>query len=52
VNFIPDDEPDRLVAAYGGNLDRLRKAKDAYDPGNLFRCNHNIRPTAMAQAAE
>jgi len=52
VNFIPDDEPDRLVAAYGDNLARLRRAKDAYDRGNLFRCNHNIRPTAMAQAAE
>ncbi|MFO1142461.1 MAG: FAD-binding oxidoreductase [Amaricoccus sp.] len=52
VNFIPADEPDRLVAAYGGNLERLRRAKAMYDADNLFRCNHNIRPTALAHAAE
>lgn len=52
VNFMPADEPDRLVAAYGGNLGRLRQAKAMYDPENLFRCNHNIRPAALAHAAE
>ena len=44
VNFIPGDEPDRIAAAYGGNMPRLRAVKAKYDPANLFRMNHNIRP--------
>ncbi len=53
VNFIPEEgEPDQIVAAYGDNLERLRKVKQQYDPGNLFRVNHNIRPDAVAHAAE
>ena len=32
--------------SYGPNLDRLQAVKEAYDPGNLFRCNRNIRPRA------
>jgi FAD/FMN-containing dehydrogenase len=30
--------------AYGHNLRRLAAVKAAYDPGNLFRHNHNIAP--------
>ncbi|EPX82810.1 FAD-binding oxidoreductase [Salipiger mucosus] len=52
VNFMPEDEDGRLGEAYGGNLDRLREIKATYDPGNLFRVNHNIRPASMAQAAQ
>ena len=27
-----------------GKLERLRELKRAWDPGNLFRLNHNIEP--------
>jgi FAD/FMN-containing dehydrogenase len=44
VNFLTDDEPERVRAAYGPGYDRLVAAKNKYDPGNLFRMNQNIRP--------
>jgi FAD/FMN-containing dehydrogenase len=46
VNFLTADEADRVRAAYGPNLDRLARIKQAYDPKNLFRTNHNIAPAA------
>ncbi len=51
VNFVPDDEPGRLVEAYGSNMERLRAIKTKYDPHNLFRVNHNIVPAAQGVAA-
>ena len=44
VNFMPEDEADRVGNAYGGNYDRLVEIKGEYDPTNLFRVNHNIQP--------
>ena len=44
VNFLTDDESDRIKAAYGPGYERLTAAKKKYDPGNLFRMNQNIRP--------
>jgi FAD/FMN-containing dehydrogenase len=44
VNFLTDDETDRIKAAYGPGYDRLVAAKQKYDPQNLFRMNQNIRP--------
>ena len=46
VNFLTQDEPDRLGAAYGPNFERLVRAKTRYDPHNLFRHNQNIPPAA------
>jgi len=48
VNFLSEDEAGRVRSAYGPNFDRLVALKDAYDPGNLFRMNMNVRPTKIA----
>lgn len=42
----PDDSLDRVREAFGPEkFDRLRQIKKRYDPGNVFRFNHNIPPT-------
>jgi FAD/FMN-containing dehydrogenase/pimeloyl-ACP methyl ester carboxylesterase len=45
VNFIGDEGEERVVASFGGpeRYERLRKLKEQWDPGNLFRFNQNIR---------
>lgn len=52
VNFMGMGEgEDRVRAAYGDKTyDHLVALKNAYDPTNLFRVNHNIRPTASSVA--
>ena len=45
VNFLADEGPDRVRAAYPGTTwDRLGAVKVAYDPENLFRLNQNVPP--------
>ena len=44
VNFMDDDDIDRIRANYGENYDRLRDIKRKYDPDNFFRINQNIAP--------
>jgi FAD/FMN-containing dehydrogenase len=43
VNFMTEDETDRVAAAYGANYQRLARIKKQYDPANLFRVNQNIK---------
>lgn len=51
VNFMPEDETDRVGSAYGTNYARLATLKAKYDPGNLFRLNQNVQPSTQRSAA-
>ncbi len=44
INFLTQDESERIADAYGPNFARLAQIKAKYDPDNLFRANQNIRP--------
>ena len=44
VNFMTDEEGDRVAAAYGSNYERLVEIKRRYDPDNVFHLNQNIKP--------
>ena len=45
VNFLTQDEQERVRAAYGANYGRLVQVKNKYDPTNFFRLNQNVQPT-------
>ncbi len=44
VNFSMDATEDQVKDSYRNNYSRLVEIKHKYDPGNLFRVNHNINP--------
>jgi FAD/FMN-containing dehydrogenase len=44
VNFMTEEETDRIASAYAANYARLVAIKKKYDPGNLLHRNQNIRP--------
>lgn len=45
MNFLTQEEGDRIPAAYGANYKRLVQLKNKYDPKNFFSINQNIKPT-------
>jgi FAD/FMN-containing dehydrogenase len=44
--MMDDEDEARLRATYGDNYGKLTALKKKFDPANLFRVNHNIRPSA------
>jgi hypothetical protein len=46
VNFMTEEETDRIGEACGRNHERLAQVKQRYDPGSRFRLSQNIRPAA------
>jgi hypothetical protein len=44
INFLTQEETDRVAFAYGDSYTRLRELKTRYDPTNFFRMNQNIPP--------
>jgi FAD/FMN-containing dehydrogenase len=44
INFMTEDEIDRVAAAFGPNHARLVEIKKKYDPDNVFHLNQNITP--------
>jgi FAD/FMN-containing dehydrogenase len=50
VNFLTEDEAERVAGSYGANYPRLQAVKQRFDPGNLFRMNLNIEPAGASQS--
>jgi FAD/FMN-containing dehydrogenase len=44
LNFLGDEEPDAIRAAFGSNYARLVELKTKYDPTNFFSLNQNVAP--------
>jgi FAD/FMN-containing dehydrogenase len=44
INFMTEEEADRIESAYGPVYKRLVAIKNKYDPTNFFRMNQNIKP--------
>lgn len=45
INFMTEEETDRVGDAFGASMAKLIKIKQKYDPNNLFRMNQNVKPS-------
>lgn len=46
LNFLGEESPDMIQAAFGPNYARLTQVKKKYDPTNFFSINQNVKPAA------
>jgi len=44
INFMQDDDYEKIRDNYRENYDQLVEVKRKYDPDNLFHINQNIKP--------
>jgi len=44
LNFLAEESPDTIRAAFGSNYARLVELKSKYDPSNFFNLNQNVKP--------
>jgi hypothetical protein len=51
LNFLDEEPPETIRAAFGSNHARLVELKNKYDPTNFFSLNQNVRPTTGSTAA-
>ena len=48
LNFTGDEGEERVQAGFGGSYERLAAVKAEWDPDNIFRQNHNVKPLSAA----
>jgi FAD/FMN-containing dehydrogenase len=48
LNFVGDEGEDRIQSGFGDKYERLAAVKAEWDPDNVFRQNHNVKPLAEA----
>jgi FAD/FMN-containing dehydrogenase len=46
VNFMTENDEDRIRSSYGAKYARLQQIKARYDPDNVFHLNPNITPAS------
>jgi hypothetical protein len=46
LNFLSEESPDTIRAAFGDDYPRLAEVKKKYNPTNFFSLNQNIEPAA------
>ncbi|MEX0683649.1 MAG: FAD-binding oxidoreductase [Dehalococcoidia bacterium] len=45
LNYLADEDEERVRDSFGPKYDRMVALKNKYDPTNFFRLNQNIKPT-------
>jgi len=46
LNFVGEESPDTIRAAFGNNYERLSQLEKKYDATNFFSLNQNVKPAS------